>query len=386
MARGSIIKRENRDGSVTHYVKFRAADGTQIKRAVGKSLREAEDVLATELAAVARGERRAVSRDTFEEAAKRWLERKRPRLEVSTIRNYERDLRLRLIPAFGPLRLRDITRDRIETYLADLDRAGDLSRKSINDSLIPLKGVLGRAVRDGEIPANPALDLDRDEPLKLPREAPSMLYLNRDDVHLYLAACPDWYRPLAEVLVGTGVRLGEALALEWRDVDWDTPALRVERAVKVATRQVGTTKSDKGRTVLLDGFVAAILKEQRERQKDDHWLGRLVFPSRAGTHLAHGAVWRHGHAVAVRRSGVVPKLRIHDLRHTAATLWLGAGESIYFVQQQLGHADIRTTISTYGHRDQQAHAAAAERAAAWWRIESGTTAGTTTPISAGLPR
>ena len=95
---------------------------------------------------------------------------------------------------------------------------------------------------------------------------------------------------------------------------------------------------------------------------------------------------RHGHAVAVRRSGVAPKLRIHDLRHTAATLWLGAGESIYFVQQQLGHADIRTTIATYGHRDQRAHAAAAERAAAWWRSEGGTTAGTTTPISARLPR
>jgi integrase len=159
-----------------------------------------------------------VSRDTFQEAAMRWLERKRPRLEVSTYRNYERDLRLRLIPAFGPLRLRDITRDCIEAYLADLDNSGELSRKSINDSLIPLKGVLGRAVRDGVILANPALDLDRDEPLKLPREAPSMLYLNREDTHRYLAACPDWYRPLAEVLVGTGIRLGEALALEWRDV------------------------------------------------------------------------------------------------------------------------------------------------------------------------
>lgn len=52
---------------------------------------------------------------------------------------------------------------------------------------------------------------------------------------------------------------------------------------------------------------------------------------------------------------------------TAATLWLAAGESIYFVQQQLGHADIQTTIDQYGHPDEQAHREAAARAAAWWR-------------------
>lgn len=60
-------------------------------------------------------------------------------------------------------------------------------------------------------------------------------------------------------------------------------------------------------------------------------------------------------------------LDFHDLRHTAATLWLAAGKSIYFVQQQLGHADIQTTIDLYGHPDKQAHREAAARAAAWWR-------------------
>jgi hypothetical protein len=58
------------------------------------------------------------------------------------------------------------------------------------DSLISLKGILQRAVTDGQIPHNPALDLDRDEPLKLPRTAPSMLYLNRHDALRYPAACP----------------------------------------------------------------------------------------------------------------------------------------------------------------------------------------------------
>lgn len=77
---------------------------------------------------------------------------------------------------------------------------------------------------------------------------------------------------------------------------------------------------------------------------------------------------RHrGHQPAVRAAGLSPKLRLHDLRHTAATLWLASGQSIYFVQQQLGHADIQTTIDRYGHPDEAAHREAAARAAKWWR-------------------
>jgi len=80
---------------------------------------------------------------------------------------------------------------------------------------------------------------------------------------------------------------------------------------------------------------------------------RLTKRQPADTHRKHGAL--------------PPNIRLHDLRHTAATLWLAAGESIYFVQQQLGHADIQTTIDQYGHPNKQAHREAAARAAERWR-------------------
>ena len=83
--------------------------------------------------------------------------------------------------------------------------------------------------------------------------------------------------------------------------------------------------------------------------------------------LRRDNVRRRGHVPAVKQAGLSPGLRLHDLRHTAATLWLAAGESIYFVQQQLGHRDIQTTIDLYGHPDRAAHREAAARAAAWWR-------------------
>ena len=131
----------------------------------------------------------------------------------------------------------------------------------------------------------------------------------------------------------------------------------------------------RGRTVLIDRTSSGSCAPARTRGPR---AARV--PSEAGGYRSHSSVWTHGHAKAVKASRVHPKLRIHDLRHTAATLWLAAGESIYFVQQQLGHADIRTTINTYGRRDQQAHAAAAARAAEWWRDPSGTTTGTTRPV------
>ncbi|MBA3833771.1 MAG: tyrosine-type recombinase/integrase [Chthoniobacterales bacterium] len=86
--------------------------------------------------------------------------------------------------------------------------------------------------------------------------------------------------------------------------------------------------------------------------------------------LLWNLVWliRHrGHDHALKDAGLPSGIRLHDLRHTAATLWLAAGESIYFVQQQLGHADIQTTIDQYRHPDKQAHREAAARAAEWWR-------------------
>jgi integrase len=362
MARGSILRRKNKDGSTTFSIKYRTGDGTQVKKAIGPSRTEAQRELTAALAAVDRGEHQTTSRETFEEAAWRWLEAKRPRIEPSTYRDYEIHLRHRLIPAFGKLKLRQITRARIEVYLARLDSEGQLSRSTINASLIPLGQVLGRAQRDGVLPTNHAQANDRDHPLKLPYEQPTMLHLNREEVVRYLDACRPWYRPLAETLIATGLRIGEAIALEWRDVNWDSCSITVSRAAK--NGGVGGTKGDRSRTVMVAPYLLRLL---REFQSSEFSSTRLVFQSPEGCMLNRDNVRHRGHQPAVRAAGLSPRLRLHDLRHTAATLWLASGQSIYFVQQQLGHADIQTTIDRYGHPDEAAHREAAARAAEWWR-------------------
>src|SRR5436305_437970 len=106
MARGSISTRVRKDGVPIHYIRYRTADGTMVKKAIGPSRREAERALTEALAAVQRGELRTVSQERFDQYADRWLAAKRPRVEASTYRDYETHLRLRLKPAFGTLKLR----------------------------------------------------------------------------------------------------------------------------------------------------------------------------------------------------------------------------------------------------------------------------------------
>jgi integrase len=364
MARGSILSRNNRDGTTTFSIKYRVS-GRQVKKAIGPSRREAECALTAALAKVDRREIRSTSQETFKQAADRWLARKQPVIEASTYRDYETHLRLRLIPAFGRRKLRQIARGNVEDYLARLDADGELSRKTINDSLIPLRQILGRAVRDGVIATNPAANADRDAPLELPYERPTMHYLTREQAHRYLDACEDWYRPLAEVLIGAGLRIGEALALEWRDIDWDSSALNISRTAKHGG--IGTPKGDRSRSVLIASYLRDILREHHAAQAARGQLQTLVFTSARGTMLDRNNVRRRGHDAALRDAALPAAIRLHDLRHTAATLWLASGESIYFVQQQLGHKDIQTTIDLYGHPDKAAHRDAAERAAGWWR-------------------
>jgi hypothetical protein len=155
------------------------------------------------------------------------------------------------------------------------------------------------------------------------------------------------------------------LAVEGRDVSWDAGVLAISRTVKVGG--TGTPKGDKARNVVIASYLLDILRDHRADQARKGRVGPLVFTSPTGCQLNRHNVRRRGHSVTLRDAALPSTIRLHDLRHTAATLWLASGQSIYFVQQQLGHKDIQTTIDLYGHPDQAAHRDAAERAAAWWR-------------------
>ena len=249
MARGgSIHERRLANGSTAYIIMWRV-DGRQIKQTVRGTRREAEAALTRVLAARDRGEQRSVDTATFASHADAWLASKRARVEPASLVVYRQHLERRLVPAFGHLKLRQITRGRIEAYLAELDDAGVDERKTANESLGPLRQILARALREGLIASNPAVSNDRDAPLELPYDAPAIRPLTAQQAKAYLLATPTWYRPLAEVLIALGAAHGEALALEWRDVTGFAGTLHRTR---VKRGKIGTPKGDRARSVAVD--------------------------------------------------------------------------------------------------------------------------------------
>jgi integrase len=169
-----------------------------------------------------------------------------------------------------------------------------------------------------------------------------------------------WY-----VLAHTGVRRGEALALRWRDADLDAGTLRIQRSagmVRIAGEGAevaeGDTKSGKPRMIDLDyGTVAVLRAWRKERGSLALQLARddaLVFGDLEGAHRNPEHVSRQFVAAVARCRKVlggdtVPVIRLHDLRHTHATILILAREPVNVVSQRLGHSSPMVTMTVYAH-------------------------------------
>jgi integrase len=189
---------------------YRRSDGTQTTKRGFASERAARDARRRLVEQV---ERREVvhTKETFGDYWNRWLARRRPYLEPGTWRGYEIDGRKRLLPAFARHSLSELSTDHIRELVADLAEAveaGDMATKTVNNTLGTLVVCLNAAVDDGLIAANPALRVQR-----LLRAHIEPDYLRLDEIPRYLNSCSAVYRPLAELLIGSGLRICETLAL-----------------------------------------------------------------------------------------------------------------------------------------------------------------------------
>ena len=226
---------------------------------------------------------------------------------------------------------------------------------------------LNAAVDRGLIARNPALRVKR-----LPRAHREMDYLRLYEIPRYLEACSDIYRPLAEILIATGMRISEALALTWSDIDLDRGVIVVYRSQK--REGTGSTKGDRFRRVNISSRIVAMARDMKARQSEESAtdLNReRVFRGPRGGQLTRSDVSRDMHKDALREAGLRGSLRLHDLRHTAAATWLTLGKPLIYVQRQLGHSSIDTTEKAYGHLEEDYLASAAEEVdAAIWAGES----------------
>jgi hypothetical protein len=271
-ARRADTARHGRSGGVYSYrtaagvrwrFVYRRSDGTQTTKRGFTGERAAVAARRRLIEQVERGEVRH-TKETFGGYWARWLARRRPYLEAGTWTGYEIAGRKRLLPAFGARSLGELSVDDIREFVAELAddvEAGELAAKTVNNALGTLVVCLNAAVDDGLLSVNPALRVDRLPPAHIERD-----YLRLEEIPRYLDACSGVYRPLAELLIGSGLRISEALALRTSGLELEDTGGTIVVYRSRKSDSVGSTKSDRFRSVEIGPGLSTGLRDQVARR------------------------------------------------------------------------------------------------------------------------
>ena len=291
----------------------------------------------------------------------RWLPANQARLKPSTWAGYARNIQLHVIPRIGRVPLRHLRPDHIERMYAELSvdgnhsRAGGLDEKTIVEIHQMLRRALGDAVRRGLIVTNPAtLAL---APRRRPLGSSVAKAWNAYQLRTFLTHTAD-HRMHAALwtAANTGMRRGELAGLHWGDVDLDAATLSINRSLVSVGYELhesrGKTRTSR-RCIDLDSITVQVLRDWKARRAAEGPSSEVddgdahVFAQSNGA-VTHPQLISDAFKRKVRTSGL-PKIRLHDLRHTHATLLLKAGVPIKVVSERLGHSTPAFTMATYQH-------------------------------------
>ena len=260
----------------------------------------------------------------------RYIEEDRER-KPSTVAGYRSIIGSMLKPAFGAMPVESITTQQIESWLASLSQ----SSRTKSLALVILHGIFRRAKRVWGLPTNPAAEVEK-PPQK--RSADIEVFSPEEVLALVRAASSEQDGAIFLTAAFTGLRLGELLALRWRDVDFDAQAIRVRASY--AAGALTSPKCGKVRAVPLAPDVATALAGLGRRPSfttDDD----LVFIGDSGS-FVDGSALRRRYKSTLAKAELRP-LRFHDLRHTFGTRMIARAD-VRRVQEWMGHADIQTTM------------------------------------------
>ena len=319
------------------------------------------------------GERTRADVVTLAEWVERlWLPVVRTQVKTSTFDSYQRILDLHVLPRLGALALSDITPRMITLMYVDLlengrrnGRSPGLSPKTVGNVHIVLHKLLADAVDDDLLVVNPA---DRAKRPRLGQmSGPELRFWEPAELACFLEHVRGTrLHALWQLAAMTGMRRGELLGLMWADIDFDRARIAVRRnLVSVAYKLVETTpKNHQARVVDLDQGTVDVLLRHREshelkRATSGNDGGRdRVFTREDGSPL-HPDFVSQSFERTIRAAGL-RRIRLHDLRHTHATLALRAGVPTKIVSERLGHATPEFTMRMYQHAlpGMQAEAAA----------------------------
>ena len=302
-----------------------------------------------------------------------WLPSVKQRLKQTTFDSYVDAVEGRIVPRVGGARLSQLKPKHVDDLLADLaengsrdpKRGSGLSARTVRTTGRILKSALADAVKQGLIARNPF------DVVSLPKVTnPEMDCWDVDEARYFLQCVAD--EPdavLWKLLLLGGMRRGEALGLQWKDVDFDAGRVSIVRTVVESNYQVVISEPKTARsrrTIAVDpSLVADLRKHRTEQSKQRLALGMRasnrsdwIFSTVEGDVLQPQSVSQRFDRL-VRKHGL-RRIRFHDLRHTSATLLLASDVPLKVVSERLGHSSVSITADVYQHVVRGMDEAAAE--------------------------
>jgi len=287
---------------------------------------------------------------TFREYAKRWVDVTAPASnKPSTVDCYSNTLRLHILPTIGFKRVSLIAVKDIKELLLSKRNDG-YSHRTVRHIRSVISNVLSDAVDDETISSNPVASLSRKH-FKNSENKLKNNPLTSDELTKLLRTVQKHYSdhfPLFLLLARTGMRIGEALALQWKDINFQERHITVRRSVRRG--RVSTTKSGKERRVDMSPQLAAALQTLMRGVTLSPVSDRpqYLFKNRAGNPI-HLDRWREQVFKKAISKAELKTIRIHDIRHSYATIRISRGDNIADVSKQLGHHSVKLTLDVYYH-------------------------------------
>lgn len=350
---GAVFKRS--DGRWIGYVDLGWQDGRHVRKYVhGRDREETRERVKAIIRNVDDGLPPPSHSPRLGEFLDKWLAAAKPGLRPATYVSYEGVVRIHIVPNLGRLTLDRLSVDHVASLVDRKQRDPQLSATTVRYILLVLRIALNKAVRWGLIARNVATLVD---PPRVAHREVRVLSPEQTQ-QLLVAAKGESIEGLLVVAVSTGLRLGEALGLQWQDIDLERREVRITKSLRrIAGRGqvLSETKTRRSRrSLVLPVTTVEALRAHRVEQREwrraagSSWseLG-FVFTTATGRPLDQRNVLRMFKRVL--RKAKLARMRFHDLRHSCASLLLAQHTDPRVIMETLGHSNISVTMNMYAH-------------------------------------
>lgn len=350
--RGHITKRGSGYSIVIDIGNDPQTGKRQQKRFSGyKTKKEAQSSLATIIHELEQGLFVLPTSTTLKEFFGYWLEQSKIKLSPTTVYSYEVIINNHIIPIMGNIKLTDLKPIIINEYYNN--KLESLSGRTVLHHHRMLRKALQDAVNWQIIRDNPC---DSVEPPKAKKYRPDV-YDKEDIKKLIIAISGHELEAHISLALFLGLRRGELLALKWSDINYEHSTITIQRNLVIANSKLLLKEpktEDSTRTIVLTPEILEILRKHKINQKEQklkfgkyYTDSNFIFTKENGENINPGS-FSHTFADFLKKNNL-RHIRLHDLRHTNATLMLMSNVPAKIASARLGHSNISTTLDIYSH-------------------------------------